>query len=288
MSDTKRRSRRSGAGTIQMESEVRRIGADGKKSPRKRQGFLRTVALLCGALVIAAFIFGCGSSEPIGPVAASSQIDASLTTASRGVRDAYATAEAALADAIIDRGGALQVKAFRGGAVELARLEGDPAVSSARRRRDLEATGSLSALGSMIGETLGLVKPSPELQAKLDTLLPGSAVAAALRLAVEDVKEAPGDRFALVLSDGRDNVLPDGVRDDDASSSPRALAQILAQELEGVDASGITVVMGGVGQGLPAAAATRLIEAWRLACQATQAARCVVDADAGVVTETLK
>ena len=36
MSDTKRRSRRSGAGTIQIKPEVRRIGAGGARKVRKR------------------------------------------------------------------------------------------------------------------------------------------------------------------------------------------------------------------------------------------------------------
>lgn len=247
-------------------------------------------AFVCALFSVATIAAGCGSaasSAPSGPISASQKFDISDTSAPQGIRDAYAGAAVALMDAIVARGGTLHIGAFRGAAVEVATLEGDPAVSSARRERDLDGAGALSAVASEVEGALGLAKPSPGLAAKLDTLSPGSAVAAALRLAVEDVRAATGERLAVVVSDGRDNALPDGVRDDDASAGPRALAEVLSEELGELDASGVTVVMVGIGQGLSAARAARLIEAWRIVCRATNAAQCIVDADPGAVAEVV-
>jgi hypothetical protein len=171
--------------------------------------------------------------------------------------------------------------------VEVATLEGDPDVSSARRERDLEEAGALSGLAAMTRQALGLEQASPELADRIHTLTPGSSVAAALRLAIEDIKSSPGKGIAVIVSDGRDNALPDGVRDDDGSAGPSALANALGGQLQGVDASGVTVVIVGVGQGLASAPATRLTEAWRIACERTGAARCIVDADTSVIGEAI-
>jgi hypothetical protein len=282
LSDIKHPSRRSEASRIAGLLGSCRFLGKCMENVRKRRGF--SSALPAGFLVGAAVSFGgCGSSQPAEPVSVSAGFDVSVTSASPGIRQGYTTAAAALADALVAHGGTLRVKAFRGSAVEVATLEGDPGVSPARRERDLEDTGALSGLAAVVQQALGQEEASPELAARLSTLTPGSSVAATLRLAVEDVIADPGIRVAAIVSDGRDNVLPDGVRDDDAGAGPRSLAETLIAELGDLDASGVTVVVAGVGQGLAAAPAARLVEAWRIACEATGAARCIVDADTSII-----
>lgn len=280
MSDIKRHSWRYGAGRIASSADSCRSIVECTKTPGKHR---RLVVL--GLLICLAAAGGCGSAQPAEPITASVGFDVSVTSSSPGIRQGYLTAAAALTDALVDHGGTLRVKAFRGSAVEVAALEGDPEVSAARRERDLEDAGALSGLGTLAQQALGLEEASPELAARIDTLTPGSSVAATLRLAVEDVKTAAGTRVAVIVSDGRDNLLPDGARADDASAGPRSLANALRAELDGLNASGVTVVIAGVGQGLAAAPAARLVEAWRIACEETGARRCFVDADTSVIGE---
>jgi hypothetical protein len=287
LSDAKRRFRRPSGGILATDPASRSFRPRRTENCRNDGGIFGVTSLL-GVLVGAVILFGCGSSQPVEPIAASVGFDISVTSSPPGIRQGYAGAGTALVNAVVARGGTLRVKAFRGAAVDLAALEGDPEVSTARRRRDLEAAGALSALTSAVEGTLGLKRATAALQAQIDTLPEGSSVAAALRLAVEDVKGAAGERFAVIVSDGRDNVLPDGVNADDASTGPRVLANVLIDELDGLDASGVTVVIVGIGQGLRAAPAARLTEAWRIACAATEAERCIVDADPSAATELIE
>lgn len=243
-----------------------------------------SMALCVSALAVGAMA-GCRdtSAAPTPELSVEAANDGSVSTFELGVRAQFVEANLDLAGRVIERGGTFRATVFGGGAnaVEVGLLTADPETSLARRRTDL--AGAPEALRASLEQALGLRPASPELAARLDTLPPTSAVSAALAGAVEKVRDAPGTRVAVVISDGLDHTLH-GARD----VQPAEMADVLSQDLAGVDASGVIVALVGIGEGLPAADAARLIAAWQIACDRLNATTCVVTPDLAVSTLNLE
>ncbi|MGV1049200.1 MAG: hypothetical protein ACOYD4_11840 [Solirubrobacterales bacterium] len=206
-----------------------------------------------------------------------------MTTRVPGIEAAYGEGAAVLMNSVVARGGRFEASVFRGSAASytVGSLEADPTISEARRRRD--SAGELAALGSGLGQVLGLIEMTPTVADRMATLPPGSAVGDALRASIESVRALAGERWAVVASDGINNTngeeLPLG-------SVPRT-ALILRRAVGQVDASGVNVAMVGIGLSrgkLGSERAGPLSEAWEQVCREIHAAKCEISAQPSLPT----
>lgn len=236
-------------------------------------------------VVLCLGLAACGGSEedPPQPLDVSLSIDGSVTTRVPGIETAYAEDAAVLMNSVVVRGGRFDASVFRGSPAgyTVGSIRVDPTISEARRKRDSEQ--ELVALGSGLGQVLGLVEMTPAVAERMATLPPGSAIGDALRASIESVHDLPGERWAVVATDGINNT--DG-EDLPLGSVPRT-ARILRRAVGQVDATGVNVAMVGVGvtrSGLGSERAGPLTAAWEQVCHEIQAKSCEVDAQASLPT----
>lgn len=235
------------------------------------------VAFLCGAFVAC----GTGTEGAKKPLVVSLKIDGSVTTGVAGIQTAYARGSALLANLVVLRGGEFDAAVFRGSAAgyPIGSLSADPGISLARRRRDSEA--ELAALGSNLGQVLGLTEMTPAVADGLATLPEGSAVGDALREAVANVQGRPGERWAVVFSDGINNTNGEEIPLGNVSQA----AAVLRDAVGEVDASGVNVALVGIGMSKGDAGSTMdnaLTEAWAQVCRELHTASCAIEQEASL------
>jgi hypothetical protein len=239
----------------------------------------------CVAVLLAAFL--CGSFAACGagkddqgkPLVVSLRIDGSVTTRVAGIQTAYAEGTALLANLVVSRGGVFNATVFRGSAAgyELGSVSADPESSLARRRRDSQAV--LAVLGTNLSQVLGLTEMTQPVAEGLAKLPEGSAVGDALREAVADVRSVPGERWAVVFSDGINNT--DG--EELPLGNVSRTAEILREAVGEVDATDVNIALVGIGvskENIGSTRANPLTEAWTQVCGELQAASCAIEQEA--------
>jgi hypothetical protein len=246
---------------------------------------IRWLAAAVVSLVFAVAVAGCAGSsteDPAGtPMAVAVRIDDSVTAQVKAIEDAYGKVTAGVVQQVVARGGSLDVTVFRGSAsgLRVGTLKLDPSQSRVRREQDAE--GQVVDLDGTLAEALGLTHADPSMQAHLEALPEGSAIGDALGAAIEEVHGQPGQRWAVVVSDGFANT--DG-KELPLGNVDRA-ARILIDEIGPVDAEGVNVALIGIGLSrakVGAHTGDALTAAWKKACDAIHAARCEVSEEASL------
>lgn len=190
----------------------------------------------------------------------------------------FAEDTAILISSTIERGGSFKASVFGGPGAEVTfkAIELDPKGTSHQRYN--EATKHYAPIAITVDEAVGgSLANSGEAAKRLAALPPGSAVGEALRKAVQAVSGKPGERWAVIATDGYDDTngqLP--------LPNVQQTAKVLRQTVGDVDAHGVGIAMVGVGlrphhnnwhQDGP------LTKAWAIVCHEIHARACQIHAD---------
>lgn len=190
----------------------------------------------------------------------------------------FAEDTAILISSTIGRGGSFKASVFGGPGAEVTfkAIELDPK-GTPKQRYD-EATKHYAPIAITVDEAVGGSLANSEGAAKrLAALPPGTAVGEALREAVQAVRGKPGERWAVIATDGYDTTngeLP--------LPNVQQTAKVLRQTVGNLDAHGVGIAMVGVGlaphhnnwhQDGP------LTKAWAIVCHEIHARACQIHAD---------
>lgn len=190
----------------------------------------------------------------------------------------FAEDTAILISSTIERGGSFKASVFGGPGAEVTfrAIELDPKGSPEQRYN--EATKHYAPVAIAVDQAVGQMPVSSDETGKhLAALPPGSAVGQALRKSVEAVSGKPGERWAVIATDGFDTThgqLP--------LPNVQQTAEVLRQAVGNIDAHGVGIAMVGVGlsphhnnwhQDGP------LTKAWAIVCHEIQARACQIHAD---------
>jgi hypothetical protein len=190
----------------------------------------------------------------------------------------FAEDTAILISSTIERGGSFKASVFGGPGAEVTfkAIELDPK-DTPEQRYD-EATKHYAPIAITVDRAVGgSLANSGEAAKRLAALPPGAAVGEALRKAVQAVRGKPGERWAVIATDGYDTTngqLP--------LPNVQQTAKVLRQTVGNVDAHGVGIAMVGVGlrphhnnwhQDGP------LTRAWAIVCHEIHARKCQIHAD---------
>ena len=190
----------------------------------------------------------------------------------------FAEDTAILISSTIERGGSFKASVFGGpgAAVTFKAIELDPMGTPEQRYN--EATKHYAPIAIAVDEAVGGSLANSEGAAKrLAALPPGTAVGEALRKAVQAAHGKPGERWAVIATDGYDTT--DGQL---PLPNVQQTAEVLRQTVGNVDAHGVGIAMVGVGlrphhnnwhQDGP------LTKAWAIVCHEIHARKCQIHAD---------
>ncbi|MDQ3725652.1 MAG: hypothetical protein M3335_07165 [Actinomycetota bacterium] len=190
----------------------------------------------------------------------------------------YVEDAAILISSTIERGGGYRVSMFRGSGAQMvlgtiALDPGDPI----EKRYEKAAKIYYENFALPLDEVLGQMPLTPEVEKRLAALPAGSAVGEAVREAVEAVRGKPGERWAVIATDGIDDTqgaLP--------LQDVQRTARILRRAVGDVDARGVGIAMVGVGLDRRHTRWSEdgpLTEAWARVCREIQARECQIHAD---------
>lgn len=251
--------------------------------------FYPKTILAIGAMALCLGLAACGMSPagtvggkpivpPDGPVSLDLGIDVSETTASKTLRQQYLAAGLEAAQAVLDRGGQLQVSVFFSRGLHAVTLLDAPVPTPEEVggvARAQEVVPIREAAGTALAEALGLAPRRPEVADALAGLGgAGTDVGGSLAAGLAATTGQPNP-VIVRLTDGIDADWAGGL-----DAPPRVLAGRIASDLPhvGRDVTVALVGIGGTGDGIGTDATGRLLSAWRLACQTT-GARCYVAPD---------
>jgi hypothetical protein len=190
----------------------------------------------------------------------------------------FAEDTAILISSVIGRGGSFKASVFGGPGAEVTfkTIELDPKGTPEQRYN--EATKHYAPIAITVDEAVGgSLANSGEAAKRLAALPPGSAVGEALRKAVQAVSGKPGERWAVIATDGFDTTngqLP--------LPNVQQTAKVLRQTVGNLNAKGVGIAMVGVGlrphhnnwhQDGP------LTKAWAIVCHEIHARACQIHAD---------
>jgi hypothetical protein len=190
----------------------------------------------------------------------------------------FAEDTAILISSAIERGGSFKASVFGGPGAELSfkAIELDPKGTPEQRYH--EATKHYAPIAATVDQAVGgAVVGGKEIGKRLAALPAGSAVGEALREAVQAVHGKPGERWAVIATNGFDTTqgeLP--------LPNVQQTAKALHQAVGNLDAHGVGIAMVGVGlsphhnnwhQDGP------LTKAWAIVCHEIHARACQVHAD---------
>jgi hypothetical protein len=190
----------------------------------------------------------------------------------------FAEDTAILISSTIERGGSFKASVFGGPGAEVTfeTIELDPK-GTPHQRYD-EATKHYAPIAIAVDQAVGGALANSQGAAKrLAALPPGTAVGEALRKAVQAVRGKPGERWAVIATDGYDTTngrLP--------LPNVQQTAKVLRQTVGKLNAHGVGIAMVGVGlrphhnnwhQDGP------LTKAWAIVCHEIHARACQIHAD---------
>jgi hypothetical protein len=189
----------------------------------------------------------------------------------------FAEDTATLISLTIERGGSFKTSIFGGPGAELTlkTIELDPKGTPEQRYGN--AHNHYGPVATTVDQTLGQMPVGGAIGKHLSDLPPGSAVGEALRQAVLAVHDKPGERWAVIATDGFDTTqgeLP--------LPNVQQTARVLRQAVGDLDAHGVGIAMVGVGlrphhnnwhQDGP------LTKAWAIVCHEIHARACQIHAD---------
>lgn len=189
----------------------------------------------------------------------------------------FAEDTAILISSTIERGGSFKASVFGGpgAAITFKTIELDPKGTPEQRYQ--EATKHYGPIAVTVDQALGQMPLSGSTGKQLSSLPAGSAVGEALREAVKAAHGKPGERWAVIATDGYDTTngqLP--------LPNVQQTAKVLRQTVGNVDAHGVGIAMVGVGltphhnnwhQDGP------LTKAWAIVCHEIHARECQIHAD---------
>jgi hypothetical protein len=190
----------------------------------------------------------------------------------------FAEDTAILISSTIERGGSFKASVFGGPGAEVTfkAIELDPKGTPAQRYH--EATKHYAPIAITVDESVGgSLANSGGATKRLAALPPGTAVGEALREAVQAVRGKPGERWAVIATNGYDTTnggLP--------LPNVQQTAKVLRQTVGSLDAHGVGIAMVGVGlrphhnnwhvDG-------PLTKAWAIVCREIHARACQIHAD---------
>jgi hypothetical protein len=189
----------------------------------------------------------------------------------------FAEDTAILISSTIERGGSFKASIFGGPgtAITFDPIELDPKGTPEQRYH--EATKHYAPIAITVDQAVGQMPLSGTTGKRLTALPPGTAVGEALRKAVQAVRGKPGERWAVIATDGFDTTqgeLP--------LPNVQQTAKVLRRTVGNLDAHGVGIAMVGVGltphhnswhQDGP------LTKAWAIVCHEIHARECQVHAD---------
>jgi hypothetical protein len=190
----------------------------------------------------------------------------------------FAEDTAILISSTIERGGSFKASVFGGPGTEVTfkAIELDPK-GTPEQRYD-EATKHYAPIAITVDEAVGgSLANSEGASRRLAALPAGTAVGEALRNAVQAVHGKPGERWAVIATDGYDTTNGQLPR-----PNVQQTAKVLRQTVGNVDAHGVGIAMVGVGlrphhnnwhQDGP------LTKAWAIVCHEIHARACQIHAD---------
>lgn len=182
-----------------------------------------------------------------------------------------------LSSSALERGGSFRASIFGGPGAEIVfkTMEFDP--KDTLHQRYERAIKHYAPIAITVDQALGQMPPSGATGKRLAALPPGSAAGEALREAVQATHGKPGERWAVVATDGFDTAngqlpLPNVQR----------TAKVLRQTVGNLDARGVGIAMVGVGLA-PHHNSWRqdgpLTKAWAIVCHEVHARECQIHAD---------
>jgi hypothetical protein len=189
----------------------------------------------------------------------------------------FAEDTAILSSSALERGGSFKASIFGGPGAEITfkTMVFDPKDSLQQRYQ--QATKHYGPIAVTVDQSLGQMPPSGATGKRLAALPPGTAVGEALREAVQAVHGKPGERWAVIATDGFDTTqgeLP--------LPNVQQTAKVLRRTVGNLDARGVGIAMVGVGlaphhnnwhQDGP------LTKAWAIVCHEVHARKCQIHAD---------
>jgi hypothetical protein len=219
---------------------------------------------------------------PGPPLAVALAVDSTLEAGPNAKRSKrslgeYAEDAAILISSAIERGGSFGVSVFAGPghAIAFKRIILDP--KAAPHQRYEKATKHYGPMAITVDQAVGEMPRSGKIARQLAALPAGTAVGEALREAVDAVHGKPGERWAVVATDGYDTThgaLP--------LPNVQATAKVLRKTVGNLDASGVGIAMVGVGLHPPHDSWQEdgpLTKAWAIVCHEIHARQCQIHAD---------
>ena len=243
---------------------------------------LSAVMLCLGLAACGAVPSGTTDSKTIvpssGPVSVDLGVDVSQTTADEALREQYLAAGMQAVEAVLGRGGRLQVsvffsKGYHGVNLLDADVPTPGEVGGIARAQ--EVVPIREAAEGALAEALGLIPRQPAVADALSGLGgEGTDVAGSLAAGLASTGGQPNP-VVLRLTDGIDADWSDGL-----GAPPKALAERIEADLPGskYDATVGLIGIGGNATGLSSGATERLLAAWRIACRQV-ATRCDIAPD---------